>query len=90
MEEGPDQVGPCSNPTAILCQSDTSEVKIIIIMKWFFNRYIGPKSEINNCKLRYPKWPDNKVNEVGRAVRNEDPVLPCILISQRTLHSGFF
>lgn len=33
MEEGPDQVGPHSDPTAILCQSDTSEVKSIIILK---------------------------------------------------------
>lgn len=33
MVEGPDLVGPCSNPTAILCQSGMSEVEIIIILK---------------------------------------------------------
>lgn len=49
MEEGPDQIGPCSNPTAILCQSDMYEVKITIILKLFFNRYVERKSEINNC-----------------------------------------
>ena len=32
MVEGPDWVGPCLNPAAILCQTEMSEVKIVTLL----------------------------------------------------------
>lgn len=46
--EGLDPIGFCSNPAAILCQPDMTEIKMIIIFKWLKKK----KTTAQNLNLK--------------------------------------